>query len=424
MSNDRLLRGNLFARAYEGIALALGAMRAAKMRAALTILGVAIGVMVVIAMASMITGIKDSVSNIIMQSGPNTFYVMRYFRAGIQVSDGSDEMSPWRRRPRMTRDEAELIRRLPAISEVNVHEFGSSRVAYRDTDLGTVGVDGVDATWLRVEGGDLIEGRNFSPMEAVAGAYVVVINDKAAETLFRHGEDPIGKRIRIFGLPFTIVGLYRDPAGLFQDGGGSPKIVVPHTTFTKVAEFDRGWINIAVFPRSDVSQAEAMDQVTIALRTRRGLKPAQENNFDIVTGDKFLETFDSITAGFFLVMLVLSSVGLMVGGIGVVAIMMISVTERTREIGVRKALGATRGEILFQFLVEAVTLTVIGGLCGMALGAMIAWGIRAFTPIPAAIPLWSIAAAILASAVTGIFFGIYPANQAARLDPVEALRYE
>ena len=424
MSSQNLLRGNILARAFEGVALAIGAMRAAKMRAALTILGVAIGVMVVIAMASMITGIKDSVSDIIMKSGPNTFYVMRYFRAGIQISDGSDEMSPWRRRPRMSRDEAELIRRLPGIADVNVRELSQSRVAYRDTDLGTTGVDGVDASWLRVEGGDMIQGRNFTPVEAAAGNFVVVINDKAAETLFRRNEDPIGKSIKIFGLPFTIVGLYRDPAGLFQDNGGSPKIIIPHTTFVKVAEFDRGWINIAVFPRADISQAEAMDQVTVALRTRRGLKPGQENNFDIVTGDKFLETFDSMTAGFFLVMLVLSSVGLMVGGVGVVAIMMISVTERTREIGVRKALGATRGEILFQFLVEAVTLTVIGGLVGMALGALIAWGVRHFTPIPAAIPLWSIAAALLASAVTGIFFGIYPANRAARLDPVEALRYE
>ena len=424
MSNEKLLRGNLFARAYEGVALALGAMRASKTRAALTILGVAIGVMVVIAMASMITGIKNSVSDIIKQSGPNTFYVMRYFRAGIQISDGSDEMSPWRRRPKMTRDEAEMIRRLPAIDEVNVHEYGQSRVAYRDTDMGSVGIDAVDASWMRVEGGDLIEGRNFTPVEAAAGNFVVVINDKAAENLFRHNEDPIGKSIKIFGLPFTVIGLYRDPSGLFQDGGGSPKIIVPHSTFTKVADFDRGWINIAVFPAANVSQAEAMDQVTIAMRTHRGLKPGQENNFDIVTGDKFLETFDSMTAGFFLVMLVLSSVGLMVGGVGVVAIMMISVTERTREIGVRKALGATRGEILFQFLVEAVTLTVIGGLCGMALGALIAWGIRAFTPIPASIPLWSIAAALLASAITGVFFGIYPANRAARLDPVEALRYE
>jgi putative ABC transport system permease protein len=167
-----------------------------------------------------------------------------------------------------------------------------------------------------------------------------------------------------------------------------------------------------------------MDQVTTAMRLRRGLKPAQENNFDLVSGDKFLESFNSITAGFFLVMLVLSSVGLMVGGVGVVAIMMISVTERTREIGVRKALGATRGEILFQFLVEAATLTLIGGLCGMALGTVIAFLVNRLTPIPAVVPLWSVAAAIVASTVTGIFFGIYPANKAARLDPVEALRYE
>jgi putative ABC transport system permease protein len=201
-------------------------------------------------------------------------------------------------------------------------------------------------------------------------------------------------------------------------------VIIPYGTFEKVADFERGWGNVAVFPRAGVSQADAMDEVTIALRTHRGLKPGQENNFDVVGGDKFLESFNSMTQGFFLAMLVLSSVGLMVGGVGVVAIMMISVTERTREIGVRKALGATRGEILFQFLVEAATLTVIGGLCGLAFGSLIALGIHSFTPIPASVPLWSVVAAILASAVTGIFFGLYPANKAARLDPVEALRYE
>jgi putative ABC transport system permease protein len=173
-----------------------------------------------------------------------------------------------------------------------------------------------------------------------------------------------------------------------------------------------------------VTQGTAMDQVTAAMRVSRGLKPEEENSFDLVGGEKFLEKFNSMTQGFFLVMLALSSVGLMVGGVGVVAIMMISVTERTREIGVRMALGATRGEILFQFLVEAATLTVIGGVCGLLLGGSIAWAVNRYTPIPAAIPLWSVAAAILASAITGIFFGLYPANKAAALDPVEALRYE
>ncbi|HWA15197.1 MAG TPA: FtsX-like permease family protein, partial [Gemmatimonadales bacterium] len=159
-------------------------------------------------------------------------------------------------------------------------------------------------------------------------------------------------------------------------------------------------------------------------RVARGLKPSQENNFSLVAQDKLLESFNSVTSGFFFVMLGLSSIGLMVGGVGVVAIMMISVTERTREIGVRKALGATRHEIMFQFLVEAATLTLVGGLAGMLLGGLIALGVNKLTPIPAAVPLWSVIAAVALSTVTGIGFGLYPANKASKLDPVEALRYE
>jgi putative ABC transport system permease protein len=415
-------RGNLFARALEGVSLALDSVRANKSRAALTILGIAIGVMVVIAMASMITGIQQSVSDVVNRAGPKTFIVMRYFRDGIQISDGTDEMSPWRRRPVLTRREADLIRALPGVGDVNVRERDVSRVVYGATDLESVTIEGMDASWMRVQGGDLLDGRNFSPIEAASGAYVTVINDKAVESLMP-GLDPIGKVIKIFGLPFTIVGLYRDPSGVFGDDS-SPKIVIPHGTLAKAGNGERGWMNIAVFPREDVPQSDVMDQVTVALRIDRGLRPAEESTFDLVSGDRFLESFNQMTAGFFLVMLVLSSVGLMVGGVGVVAIMMISVTERTREIGVRKALGATRGEILFQFLVESATLTVLGGLCGMAMGALIAAAITTFTPIPASIPLWSVAAAIGASAITGICFGLYPANKAARLDPVEALRYE
>lgn len=417
-------RGNLLARAFEGVTLAISAVRANKMRASLTILGIAIGVMVVIAMASTITGIQRSVSDIVSQAGPKTFYVMRFFRDGIQISDGSDEMSPWRRRPRLSRGEAELIRRLPAIEDVNVRENASSRIAYGTTSSDNVSVQGMDASWIRVDGGSMAEGRNFNAVENASGAYVVVLNEKAATTLFVRGQDAVGKIIKIFGVPFTVVGVYHDPTGLFQDGGGSPNVVIPHETFVKAADFARGWVNIAVFPKAEVSQPVAMDQVVSALRVHRGLKPGQENNFDVISGDKFLESFNSMTQGFFLAMLALSSVGLMVGGVGVVAIMMISVTERTREIGVRMALGATRGEILFQFLVEAATLTVIGGMVGMLMGGLIAYGVNRFTPIPAAIPLWSVAAALIASAVTGIFFGLYPANKAARLDPVEALRYE
>lgn len=416
-------RGNLLTRAAEGVRLAFDAVRARKSRASLTILGVAIGVMVVIAMAAMITGIQQSVTSIIERAGPHTFIVMRYFRDGIQISDGSDEMSPWRRRPPLTRDDAEMIRKLPYVEDVNVGEGATSAVSFRERSLASVTVEGMDPSWLRVDGGEMIDGRNFNPVEASSGAYVVVINTKAAETLFPAG-NAVGNPVRIFGLPFTVVGLYRDPSGLVEDGGDSPKVIIPHPTFVKSATFAWGWTRIMVFPRLDVSQDQAMDQVTAAMRVRRGLRPGQPNNFDVISGDKFLESFRSMTAGFFLVMLVLSSVGLMVGGIGVVAIMMISVTERTREIGVRKALGATRGEILFQFLVEAATLTLMGGMAGLALGALIAFAVNGLTPIPASIPLWSVAAALLASIVTGVFFGLYPANRAARLDPVEALRYE
>jgi putative ABC transport system permease protein len=173
-----------------------------------------------------------------------------------------------------------------------------------------------------------------------------------------------------------------------------------------------------------VAQAQAMDEVTVTLRTSRGLRPADENNFALIRQEAISDMVGRFTGIFALVMLVLSSVGLLVGGVGVVAIMMISVTERTREIGVRKALGATRKEILWQFLVESMTVTVIGGAIGMLVGGGGALLLALFTPLPASVPLWSIAAALGVSAVTGIGFGLYPANKAARLDPVDALRYE
>lgn len=414
-------RGSVFSRAAEGVALALDAVRANKSRAALTILGIAIGVMVVIGMASMISGIQSGVSEIVQRAGPKSFVVMRYFQEGISI-DGDAADLERRRRPRLNRREADLIRNLPAVADVNVREGGISAVSYRDKSLGTTFVQGMDPSWITVEGGDILDGRNFTPVDAASQAYVVVINQNAAESLFER-VDPMGKQIKIFGIPFTVIGLYQDPADIFSDSDDA-KIIIPHSTFTKVADFERGWISIMVFPEETATQADAMDQVTMALRIDRGLRPGEANNFDLVSGDRFLASFNQMTAGFFLVMLVLSSVGLMVGGVGVVAIMMISVTERTREIGVRKALGATRREIMWQFLVESVTVTLIGGLLGIVLGGAGALLLGALTPIPAAVPLWSIVAGLAVSAVTGIGFGLYPANKAARLDPVEALRYE
>jgi putative ABC transport system permease protein len=409
-------------RAFEGVGIALDSIRANKVRAFLTILGVAIGVMVVIAMAAAITGINRGVQKELESLGPKTFFVQRYFQGGINISDGSDELSPWRKMPWITVDEAEMVAGLPAVQYAVWSENASGPASYEDTHLKSVNIRGNSPNWVYTSGATITAGRNYTQVEEASNARVAVINDKMAQMLFGERE-PLGRQIKVYGQPFTVVGVYVDAAGLFS-GTPSPTLAMPHSIFTKVADYWKGWMDIAVTPKDNFTVAEAQDQVTAAMRVRRSLKPSQENNFALVSQDRLLDSFNSVTRGFFLVMLALSSVGLMVGGVGVVAIMMISVTERTREIGVRKALGATRREIMFQFLVEAATLTLVGGACGLALGALIAFGVRAWTPVPAAIPLWSVIVAVSASMVTGIFFGLYPASKASRLDPVEALRYE
>jgi len=409
-------------RAFEGMGIALDSLRANKVRAALTILGVAIGVMVVIAMASAITGVNRSITEMLESAGPRTFFVYRFFQGGINISDGSDELSPWRRNPWLTVADAKMIRDLPTVRDVSESEVSSGPVAYEGKTLKSVQVAGFGAAWVLVTGGNIVAGRSFTPVEYAASAHVAVINDKLAESLFP-GIDPIGKTIRIFGEPFTVIGLHVEAASLFG-GGDEVRLAMPHTTFEKVADYWKGWMEIAVLPADGVTSLQAQEDVIAALRAKRGLKPLAENTFAVVSQDKLLDTFNQVTFGFFAVMVALSGVGLMVGGVGVIAIMMISVTERTREIGVRKALGATKREIMFQFLVEAATLTLVGGAVGMALGALISLAIRKFSPIPASVPLWSVATALLASVVTGVLFGLYPAFRAARLDPVEALRFE
>ena len=408
--------------AFEGVSIALESLRSNKARAALTILGVAIGVVVVMVIAAMISGINRSVSNIFESIAPRTFLVWRWFQAGVNVSDGSDESSPWRRNPAISDAEADRVATLPSVRFVTRREETQATVEFGDVRLESVNVSGLSAQWVEVNGGDVYPGRTFSRLEDMANSPVAVINRKLEDQLFR-GRDPIGQTIHIAGSPFIVIGVYTPPPSLFS-GSAPPFVGLPHGVFVKHIPYMKGWMRLAIAPATAYTQQESMDEVVATLRSMRGLKPGQENSFSIVTQDKLLDSWNQVTGMFFLVMLVLSSIGLMVGGVGVVAIMMISVTERTREIGVRKALGATRRAILWQFLVEASTLTLVGGAVGMLVGGLLAFAISRLTPIPANVPLWSIVAALGASALTGVGFGLYPASRAARLDPVEALRYE
>ena len=374
---------------------------------------------VVMVIAAMITGIRRGVTDIVEQVGPRTFWVVRRFEGGIQISD---DAQPRRRHPPLTLAEAERIAALPTIAFVVVNEQAGRGIEFENRNLESVSVFGRGPQWLAVTGGDIFPGRSFTRVEDQASSRVAVINEKLSGELFGR-RDPIGKRIRIAGVPYRVIGVYTPPPDLFGQGN-SPQAIIPHNTFAKHVPHWRGGMALMLAPRPNVTVADAIDAVTAVLRSARGLRPGVENTFDIVTQDKLLESFNGITGVFFMVMLGLSSVGLLVGGVGVIAIMMISVTERTREIGVRKALGAKRREILWQFLVEASTLTMVGGAIGLVLGGTLTAIARAVTPLPAVVPLWSIVAALAVSAFTGVGFGLFPAIRAASLDPVEALRHE
>jgi len=408
----------------EGVGIALDSLRANKVRAALTILGVAIGVMVVMVIGALISGFNKGVSQMLEQSGPKTFWVGRFFQGGVNICDGTDEHCPWRRNPTLTMEEARVIQQLPAVSFVAVDENagGGIELAYGDRKTASVDIAGRSADWVNVAGGDVLPGRSFTHVEDAADAQVVVINQKLSEWLFGT-LDPLGRQIKIAGLPYEVIGVFNPPPSLFGEDNNF-QAFLPHGAFVKYVPYWRGWMNFLVGPADSVNTLDAMEAVTVALRVHRGLRPGRDNNFAVVSQEKFLESVNNTTLVLRVVMIVLSMVGLAVGGVGVIAIMMISVTERTREIGVRKALGATRREILWQFLVEAATLTMAGGVCGMIAGGVIAFLIAAATPIRANVPLGSVVLALAAAAVTGILFGIYPAARAARLDPVEALRYE
>jgi putative ABC transport system permease protein len=407
---------------HEGVQIALESIRANKVRAGLTILGIAVGVFVVVVISAAIHGINDSVAKDFESTGPTTFFVSR-FPITFERCDGTDATCKFLHNPPLSLADVDVLAGLPSVRVAGARLDTSKPVSYKDRRLTGVQVSAMTGNWQQIDGGgDLYPGRNFTANEAKAGDRVVVINDELAKGLFGES-DPLDKTITLGGEPFRVLGIYHYKAS-FLAGGDSPRAIVPIEAARKHLESSYDDIGLAVIPATGSTRADAIDDVIAAMRARHGLRPSADNNFAIITQDQLFDVYNKIFGTFFLVMFVLSAVGLIVGGVGVIAIMMISVTERTREIGVRKALGATRGTILFQFLVEAVTLTGVGAVIGLIVGAAVALLIKHTTPVAASVPPLAILAALGSSCVTGVLFGMLPAARAAKLDPVAALRYE
>jgi putative ABC transport system permease protein len=421
----------------EVVLVALSSLRANKMRSALTILGVVIGITAIVGMTSLIRGFDESLRSSIRELGPNTIFVAKF--SGVSLAAGN-EFAELLRRPNLTVEDATAIEKLaPAAGIVDIWLGAGgpptqTRVFYGNERTKLLAVLGATENFAQINFLDLQAGRFFTESEVSRRRNVVVLGQTPYQALFGvTGTDPVGKRVRVGPVEYTVVGVVgkRPSAGGF-DLGQDDFVVIPETTYRRqfgIQIFRQGSLThqsvlIAVAPRSDGDRATLLAQVEEIMRIRHNLTLDQPNDFDLITQDAALEVWDQVSQATLLTLIVISSIALMVGGIGVMAIMTISVTERTREIGLRKALGARRQEILFQFLTEAAVLTLVGGVLGIAIGSAIGTTISFATGFPISLPWWSFAVGLGFSAAVGIFFGMVPAVRAARLDPIEALRHE
>ncbi|HVE78405.1 MAG TPA: ABC transporter permease [Gemmatimonadaceae bacterium] len=406
----------------QNVGLAVDNLRVSKLRSALTILGVVIGVATVMAMAAIVEGMRAQIVHTIEIAGPTTFYVVKIFS---QTPLNPDRLpKEVRIRPDLSPRESERIADLPEVGYAAIWAQVFSRLEYAGERTQPTLIMGADDRYTDIQGGELIAGRWFTRAELAAGAAVAVLDEEHARGLFgRVG--PLEKTVRIGGRPARVIGLYQRPANIFAPPGQEVGAIVPFLMLDHQFTIDKtNALFIAVKPRPGVAAADAQEAATVAMREARHLRPGDRNTFDLITQDQILDTFNNLTGAFFLVMIILSSVALLVGGIGVMAIMMVSVSSRTREIGVRKALGATRRDILLQFLVEAATLTGIGGVIGIACGLGLGAVATAAMDIAAEPPVALTLIAVTVSVSIGLVFGLAPAVRAARLDPVVALRYE
>jgi putative ABC transport system permease protein len=424
----------------EVVVMALDTVRTNKLRSALTVLGVVIGITSIVGMTAMIRGFDESLRELIAQAGPNLIYLERY---GVTSFVNGFELKEFMKRPNLTVSDARALEMQATTLQYVDIEFGAAavgpmtqrRVFYRDLKSKTLVVFGTGENFAEGTALKMRAGRFFNGSEVQHRRNVTVLGYGPYQLLFENsGTDPLGKVVRIGAERFEVVGVFdKRPApggaNLQQDDFAT----VPFTAYQRVFGVRVGRITpsstvvnvmISALPREGVSREAALADIERVMRIRHGLRLDEPNDFDLSTQDTFMKLWDRISQATFFALVVISSIALLVGGIGVMAIMSISVTERTREIGVRKALGARRAEILFQFLVEAAFLTMCGGILGIALGAGLGWTVHLLSGFPISLPWWAFALGIGFSASVGLFFGMWPAFKASRLDPIEALRYE
>lgn len=406
----------------ESALMAFDTLRTNKLRSSLTILGVSVGVVTVIFMVSIIQGLNKAFADQIESLGSNTIFVSK-FAPSFGRPPGPEEIH----RKDITMDDAEALRtEAPSIVGVSpIRRMLASTIRYQDKQTDTPIMFGVTPYYEFVQSQYVATGRFVNEIDIQDRSNVVIIGVDVKQALFPY-EDAVDKDVRIEGNPYRVIGVM-EPLGNFFGQSRDNSIFVPITTFEKYYP-DRPFPEVVFFvivrPRSRAYVKSAMDEIRDILRRRRRVPAGAPDNFGISSQDSLLDVYNQLTGATALVLTSISFVALMIGGIGVMNIMLVSVTERTKEIGVRKAVGATRLNILSQFLIEAVVLTAIGGLAGLAVGEVASLLMNKYSPLPAYVPLWAIAVGVGISAAIGIIFGLWPAWKAARLDPIEALRWE